>query len=143
MYMTGSYAKQIGANIPSANQLLIHLADVSNINEENWMYQHAIAVRQFDSGLLQGRQVLSKGLRDPYSGVVFVPALTQPTHVEYKKIIGDEDRKKKLVYETVMKSDNLFKRTGLLNVPKEIFEGSVSEEVKNAILKQQAYEAAL
>lgn len=35
MYMTGSYAKQIGANIPSANQLLIRLADVSNINEEN------------------------------------------------------------------------------------------------------------
>ena len=35
MYMTGNYAKQIGANELSANQLLIRLADASDVNEES------------------------------------------------------------------------------------------------------------
>ncbi|CCH46274.1 hypothetical protein BN7_5866 [Wickerhamomyces ciferrii] len=120
------------------------LKSTNHINEENWMYQHAVAVRQFDSSLLQGRQILSKGLKDPYTGIVFVPELTQPNRVQFKKIIDpreeDDGSKKKLIYETIVKTDNLAKHTGLKNVPLEIFDGVVSEEVKQAILQQQKYE---
>lgn len=123
------------------------LKSTNHINEENWMHQHALAVRNFESTLLQGRQILSKGLRDPYTGIMFVPELTQPNHVQYKKIVDPKlehnGEKKKLIYETILKSDNLAKMTGLKNVPLEVFDGVVSEEVKQAILRQQKYETSV
>lgn len=122
------------------------LKSTNHINEENWMYQHAAAVRQFESTLLHGRQTLAKGLRDPYTGVLFVPGLTQPNNVGFNKLIDPKTEhngeKKKLIYDTVVKSENLAKRTGLKNVPLEIFDGLVSEEIKQAILRQQQYESA-
>jgi len=120
------------------------LKATNHINEENWMYQHALSIRDFEKTLLSGRSLLSKGLRDPYTGLQFIPLNTQPGKISFNKLynksLHENGDCKKIIYETIIHSGNLIKKTGLSNVPKEIFEGNVNDDVKNAILAQQAYE---
>jgi chromatin structure-remodeling complex protein RSC7 len=115
------------------------LKQTTNMSEENWMYQHALSIRDFEKALLQGRMVIQRGLRDPYTGLTFVPSATQPTEVRYLNI-DDQQGKKKLVYETKMQLKGFERRTGLTDIALELFEDCVDEETKKAILKQQEYE---
>ncbi|KAH3673497.1 hypothetical protein WICMUC_003603 [Wickerhamomyces mucosus] len=115
------------------------LRGTNAINEENWMYLHAHAVRDTDRFLFEEREGLFKGLKDPYTGVLFVPNSTQPTRVKYKTF-KESNNNHKLIYETLIAENNLIKHTGLKNVPLEIFDGIVDEDVKQAILRQQEFE---
>ncbi|KAH3681730.1 hypothetical protein WICPIJ_007332 [Wickerhamomyces pijperi] len=113
----------------------------SAINEENWMYVHAQVTRDTDSYFLGDRNNNNRGVKDSYTGITFVNQNTQPTKVKYLKeqtapaIDGGA-----LSYKTVIHSNNLYKSTGLKDVHASIFEDCVSEDVKEAILRQQSLE---
>lgn len=111
------------------------LKQAPNMSEENWMYLHAQSVRDFEKALAQGRTVIQRGIRDAYTGLTFVPGATQPTQVVYRA-----GKSKRLIYETKMQLKGLKPSVGLLDVPRELFDDCVSEEVKQAILEQQEYE---
>ncbi|CDR47072.1 CYFA0S28e00166g1_1 [Cyberlindnera fabianii] len=117
------------------------------MSEDNWMLQHAAAIREVDTLLLQNRYALARGIRDPYTGTTFVPGVTQPTHVEYTKIVNPDidnsGKRRKLTFETVMSLPHMATKTGLKDVPLEVFADSVDEETKRAILQQQEYERTL
>lgn len=118
------------------------LKQTGNMNEETWMFQHAASVRDFERALTQGRMIIQRGLRDSYTGLTFVPQATQPTDVAYLKVDDTRmnNRKRKLTYETCVQIDGFKRKTGLKNVPLELFEDCVDEETKKAILEQQQYE---
>ncbi|GMF14238.1 unnamed protein product [[Candida] boidinii] len=111
--------------------------------EKSWVYEHALAVRQFESMLLYDRNetIKARGIRDPYTGIVFVPQTFQPDKTSFY-MVKDNSKSGKLIFDTVLK-DPIFKtiKTGLSDVPTEIFEDCVSEEVKKAILEQQRLES--
>lgn len=133
---------------PQASYETVELATVKalkqtgSMDEENWMFQHALSVREFENALTQGRMIIQRGLRDSYTGITFVPGETQAAHVQFVKEEDDNDvnSKSKLVYETKMQVKGFTRKTGLSDVPLELFEDCVDEETKNAILKQQEYE---
>ncbi|OUM54314.1 hypothetical protein BVG19_g3685 [[Candida] boidinii] len=111
--------------------------------EKSWVYEHALAVRQFESMLLYDRNetIKARGIRDPYTGIVFVPQTFQPDKTSFYKV-KENSKTGKLIFDTILK-DSIFKRikTGLSDVPREIFEDCVSEDVKKAILEQQRLES--
>lgn len=122
------------------------LKSANLVNEENWMFKHAEAARDFETTLLAGRQVVSRGFKDTYTGITMIPELTQSTKVGYQKVVDPESqhtgKRKSLIYETLLHSNNLTKTTGLKDVPLSIFEDVVDEETKRAILRQQQLETA-
>lgn len=111
----------------------------SVITEESWIYENASSTRQFDNEMLQVRNSLwtARGARDIYTGINFVPVITQPEHVKCERV---SDGQGKLVFDTVMDQPTDCVRTGLADVPESIFGDCVSGEVKAAILKQQKLE---
>ncbi|CCE64090.1 hypothetical protein TPHA_0G02550 [Tetrapisispora phaffii CBS 4417] len=123
-------------------------ASGNNINATNWLYQHAAACSRFNSDMYYDRSryllIDQQGIRDPYTNVLHLPQSTQSTTViSFKKINDKEtlDKPKNIIYETKITNRDLNRPiTGLSDVSPELYEGLVSEEVKNAILKQQEYE---
>ncbi|VEU21564.1 DEKNAAC102360 [Brettanomyces naardenensis] len=109
-----------------------------------WIYDNAYRCRQFESMLLYDRQEVynsiatGKGERDSYTGVTFVPDTTQPTMHKVEKIL-EADGPKKLMFETKL-GGSLRIKTGLADVPSEIYEGVVDDDVKKAIEEQQKFE---
>lgn len=112
--------------------------------ETSWVYDHALKCRQFDSMMFYDRNELLKKyvLRDIYTNLNFVPDITQPTRVSFKKLNDVNDSKRKITFDTVIGGSTVV-NTGLSNVSPEIFEGCVSEDIKQAILQQQEYEKSL
>ncbi|ESW97431.1 hypothetical protein KL918_001044 [Ogataea parapolymorpha] len=104
-----------------------------------WIYDQALSVRKFDAELLNDRlEILkSKFMRDPYTGVNHVPDIMQPTTCSIQKLHDS----RKLKFDIVIQDKGVIK-TGLEDVPLEIFDGVVDEETKQAILKQQELERA-
>lgn len=122
---------------------------LSNTNiletETSWVYDHALKCRQFDSMLFYDRNELLKRQvqRDLYTNLNFVPDITQPTKSKIRKLKSNtEDTKNKLIFDTVIGGSTKV-RTGLSDVPLEIFDGCVSEEIKEAILEQQKLESII
>lgn len=124
-------------------------AAASKMTATNWLYQHAAACSRFNSDMYYDRvRVLlieQQGLRDPYTNTLHIPQSTQSTTVldRCKKSLTNDDLSNEysIIYETIIKDDDLTKnKTGLSDVPMEIFDGFVSEEVKAAILEQQKFE---
>ncbi|KAH3665801.1 hypothetical protein OGAPHI_003989 [Ogataea philodendri] len=103
-----------------------------------WIYDQALSVRKFDAELLNDRLELlkTKFTRDPYTGISQVPDITQPTRATVRKLSNS----RKLEYDLVI-DDTTAIKTGLKDVPLEIFDGVVDEETKNAILHQQQLES--
>jgi chromatin structure-remodeling complex protein RSC7 len=114
--------------------------------ETSWVYDHALKCRQFDSMLLYDRNELFKKRvqRDIYTNLNFVPNITQPNYCIVKKIadLPITNSKKKLQFDTLIGGFNVI-HTGLKDIPAEIFEGTVSDEIKEAILQQQYQERSI
>ncbi|CCD26400.1 Npl6p NDAI_0H02260 [Naumovozyma dairenensis CBS 421] len=120
------------------------------LNATNWLYQHAAACSRFNSDMYYDRVRLllmeRQGLRDPYTNVLHIPESTQSSKVIgfYKKIDGNDNASSSIVYETRIEDPDLTRqRSGLLDVSPAIYEGVVSDDIKEAILKQQEFERNL
>ncbi|CUM51575.1 unnamed protein product [Debaryomyces tyrocola] len=113
---------------------------VSYQSDPTWMYQIALKTREYNSKLLEQRsQTFIRGIKDVYTGLNFYPTSTQPTRVKMMKVGENEDET--ITYDTTFVNPNIrSKVTGLRDVPLSIFEDIEDEELKNAILEQQAYE---
>ncbi|CCF55509.1 hypothetical protein KAFR_0A00710 [Kazachstania africana CBS 2517] len=119
------------------------------LNSTNWLYQHAAACSRFNSDMYYDRvKVLlidHQGLRDPYTNVLHLPQSTQATKVQgyYKREASAPlENDAEIVYETLIRDDDLTRvKTGLLDVPQEIYEGVVDEETKRAIEEQKEFES--
>ncbi len=120
-------------------------ASSANVYSVSWIYDNAVKSRQLDSMMLYDRQEVINTVangqyeRDPYTGIVYVPGTTQPTHHTFEKVDDGEKKSDKLVFSTSIKTSPFIK-TGLADVPPEIYEGVVDDEVKEAIEKQKKYE---
>lgn len=123
----------------------------TKLNATNWLYQHAAACSRFNSDLYYDRvRVLlieQQGLRDPYTNTLHIPQNVQSTKVIswYKEESEntEEQNTEKISCETILQSKNIIKpKTGLGDIPPEIYEGVVDEETLNAIKKQQEYEGS-
>lgn len=122
-----------------------NIAPGSNISSTNWLYQHAAACSRFNSDIFYDRErallIEHQGIRDPYTNTLHIPQSTQPTkvlrYVNIDKGLVDGG----IIYETVIEDSDLTRRkTGLAEVPQEIFDELVDEETKAAILEQQKFE---
>ena len=113
---------------------------VSYQSDPTWMYQIALKTREYNSKLLEQRsQTFIRGIKDVYTGLNFYPTSTQPTRVKMMKVGENEDET--ITYDTQFVNPNIRNKvTGLKDVPSSIFEDIEDEELKNAILEQQAYE---
>lgn len=128
----------------------IHKRKKVIVTDENWMLEHANAASRYNHEILLRRKQ-AMGVYEPHTGVMFYPAITQPTRAElvhvsrtidYINETSNSDKKTsnpRIVIETVLETPNNAKLLGLKNVSPHIFE-TVSPEVKKAILKQQELE---
>lgn len=113
--------------------------------ETSWVYDHALKCRQFDSMLFYDRNELLKKQvqRDIYTNLNFVPDITQPTRCKVTKLKSDaNESKRKIIFDTVIGGSSVV-TTGLADVPLDVFDGTVSEDVRKAILEQQQLERSL
>lgn len=117
--------------------------------ETSWVYDHALKCRQFDSMLFYDRNELlkKKVQRDIYTNLNFVPDITQPTCSRFSRLDDDQldandTQRKKLIFDTVIGGASTIS-TGLSTVPLDVFDGTVSDDVKEAILRQQKLERIL
>ncbi|SCU94705.1 LADA_0G10506g1_1 [Lachancea dasiensis] len=118
----------------------------NNISSTNWLYQHAAACSRFNSDLFYDRErvllIEHQGLRDPYTNTLHIPQSTQSTQVlRYIQDSANAPRDNCLVYETLIEDKDVTRRSiGLTNVPLDVFEDVVDDDVKLAILEQQQFE---
>ncbi|PSK38644.1 hypothetical protein C7M61_002579 [Candidozyma pseudohaemuli] len=129
-----SYGAENYQNQITGSALINYQADPT------WMYQVCKQTLDFNSTLTEQRnQVWLRGIKDPYSGFNFYPEGSQPKRAVYKKLSSNGDFKSSLAFYN---PDIRRKVTGLASIPKEIFDDIEDEEIKKAILEQQAYERA-
>lgn len=121
----------------------------SKISATNWLYQHAAACSRFNSDMYYDRVrillIEKQGLRDPYTNTLHIPQSTQSSKVlrRYRKPLTETDIRNNcaVLYETKISDTDLTRnKTGLSDVPLELFDDVVDEEVKAAILEQQNFE---
>ncbi|SCU89808.1 LANO_0D06502g1_1 [Lachancea nothofagi CBS 11611] len=118
----------------------------SNISSTNWLYQHAAACSRFNSDLFYDRErvllIEHQGLRDPYTNTLHLPQSTQSTQVlRYVKDSSNVPENNGVVYETLIEDKDLTRRCiGIKDVPLDIFEDVVDDDIKLAILEQQQFE---
>lgn len=130
----------VDSNSNSAGTPISGAALVNYQTDPTWMYQIALQTRAYNLKLLEQRsQGFSRGMKDAYTGLNFYPISTQPTFFKIAKTGESSDntieRDTKFVNIDIRK-----KITGLSSIPKEIFNDLEDEEIKTAILEQQAYE---
>ena len=122
------------------------IASGSKLSSTNWLYQHSAACSRFNSDLFYDRvKVLlvdQQGLRDAYTNILHIPESTQSTTVlGWRRSKNDSPSDTSIVYETVIHDNDLNKpKTGLSEIPKEIYEDVVDEDVLRAITEQQNFE---
>lgn len=124
-------------------------ASASKMSATNWLYQHAAACSRFNSDMYYDRVrillIEKQGLRDPYTNTLHIPQATQSTKVigRYRKPLNEAEIRNgcAVLYETKITDPDLSRnKTGLSEVSPEIYDGIVSEEVKEAIIEQQKFE---
>lgn len=124
----------------------------SKMTATNWLYQHAAACSRLNSDMYYDRvRVLlieRQGLRDPYTNTLHIPGSTQSSRVvaRYRKPSNKQELANDhcITYETVIEDQDLTRnKTGLLDVPRELFDDIVSDDVREAILEQQTFEKAI
>lgn len=116
----------------------------NQINAKNWLYQHAAACSRFNSDMYYDRvRVLlieNQGIRDPYTNVLHIPGATQSEKVLSYKNTG-RGKRGAVEYETIISDSNAIKpRTGLSEVPREIYEDLLDESVIQDIEAQVQFE---
>lgn len=130
-----SYGAENFQNQNTGAALINYQSDVT------WLYQVSKQTIEFNSGLTEQRhQVWLRGIKDPYSGFNFYPEGSQPKRAVFKKVGESDTLRTSLQFYN---PDIRRKVTGLATVPKDIFDDIEDEEIKKAILEQQAYEKAL
>ncbi len=115
-----------------------------NLTPQNWIFQHALSASQYNNEITikRGRAWNARGIYEPYTGINFFPESTQPSKVIWEKFNPSEvstEENNKVILETVIRAPNNVIRTGLKDVPAEIFE-HLDPDIKKEILKQQALE---
>ena len=136
------------------NQNHRHNADATlqpnnnQINSTNWLYQHAAASSRFNSDIYYDRvRVLlieGQGIRDPYTNVLHIPANTQPTKVIGRYKVKDSKNDGIIKFDTIIKDNDLRKPiTGLKDVPREIYEDLLNENLINEIENQKKFESSM
>ncbi|KAG0672190.1 hypothetical protein C6P45_003665 [Maudiozyma exigua] len=136
------------------NQNHRHNADTTlqpnnnQINSTNWLYQHAAASSRFNSDIYYDRvRVLlieGQGIRDPYTNVLHIPANTQPTKVIGRYKVKEKKNDGSIKFDTIIKDDDLRKPiTGLKDVPKEIYEDLLNENLIKEIENQKNFESSI
>ncbi|KAL6942880.1 hypothetical protein ACO0RG_001844 [Hanseniaspora osmophila] len=122
------------------------------INKENWIFMHAQSCSGYNEDLFYEREKIqfidNSGVRDPYTNTLHVPLFTQPKKILKKTLspLTTQDKqkmlKKKIIYETRIKDDNLkLVKTGLSDLPLDLFKGFLDENVCKEIDKQVSYES--
>ncbi|CCE89579.1 Npl6p TDEL_0A02470 [Torulaspora delbrueckii] len=127
-------------------------ASASKISATNWLYQHAAACSRFNSDMYYDRVrillIENQGLRDPYTNTLHIPQSTQSSKVlrRNRKPLTETDIRNDcaVLYETKISDPDLTRnKTGLSEVPLDIFDDLVSEEIKTAIIEQQNFEKGI
>lgn len=90
----------------------------------------------------------NQGLRDPYTNTLHIPQSTQSSKVlrRNRKPLTETDIRNDcaVLYETKISDPDLTRnKTGLSEVPLDIFDDLVSEEIKTAIIEQQNFERGI
>lgn len=116
----------------------------SQINATNWLYQHAAACSRFNSDMYYDRvRVLlieNQGIRDPYTNVLHIPAATQSSKVLSYRNVG-RGKAGEIEYETIIRDSNAIKPiTGISDIPREIYEDLLDENVIHDIEEQIKFE---
>ncbi|SPN96880.1 related to nuclear localization protein NPL6 [Cephalotrichum gorgonifer] len=57
-----------------------------NVNDTNWMYEHAKEASNFNSMLTAARAYQSKGIYDIHTNMMHFPATMQPTHARIEQV---------------------------------------------------------
>lgn len=129
-------------------------ASTNKVTATNWLYQHAAACSRFNSDLFYDRArillIEQQGIRDPYTNTLHFPLSTQSTSVldarklPIKRESKNNDDDYQIKYETLIADADLTRTgTGLSEIPSEIYEDVVNDEVKEAIREQQKFEKTL
>lgn len=109
--------------------------------DPTWMYQIGLKTRELNSRLLEGRSEAFSGIKDTYTGQIFVPSGTQASSYKISKI-GDAPSGT-IIIDTKFSNPNIRqKSTNLMSIP-EKFLNLVDEETKQAIQAQIEYEKLL
>ncbi|RLV93646.1 Chromatin structure-remodeling complex subunit rsc7 [Spathaspora sp. JA1] len=109
-------------------------------SDPSWMYQIAQQTQEYNRKLMEHRsQIMSKGSRDIYTNLTFYPESSQPTKWKLSKYVGDTTN---LTYDVTMIGSTK-PITGLSKISKELMGDIEDEEIKQAIIAQQRYEATL
>ncbi|EGW33622.1 uncharacterized protein SPAPADRAFT_55466 [Spathaspora passalidarum NRRL Y-27907] len=110
-------------------------------SDPSWMYQIAKQTQEYNHKLMEHRsQLMNKGVKDIYSNLTFYPESSQPTH--YKVYKYDGETEPGLKYNVKMVG-SVKPVTGLSKLSKELLAEIDDEEIKQAIIDQQQYEASL
>lgn len=110
-------------------------------SDHTWMAQVVSQVVELNTQYKDLRaQTWTRGIRDSYTGLNFFPTASQPTRAVLRKISQGEDDEEMLCSIKFYNPDIRRKVTGLATIPKSVFEDLEDEEIKQAILEQQAYE---
>ncbi|CCH62781.1 hypothetical protein TBLA_0I01210 [Henningerozyma blattae CBS 6284] len=135
-----------GSTLTSANMTQ---ATGKTLNSTNWLYQNAAASSRFNSDMYYDRVrillIEQQGMRDPYTNTVHLPQSTQPTRViDWSKIEDtklEKDERFSIINEIRIQDSDLTRSfTGLSDIPKEVYEGLVSDDIKKAIEEQIDFE---
>lgn len=123
---------------------LISTPLVNYTTDVSWMYQICAQTQEFNRKVSETRQVaLSRGIKDIYTNLNFLPAHTQP-HRSTTERLQDEPAINEIIVDTRFVCRDLDRRpTGLALVPIDIFDDIEDVELRAAILEQQAYERSL
>lgn len=118
------------------------VALVNYHSDPTWMYQICTQTKTYNDILRDQReQVWQRGIKDVYGGYNFYPTGSQPTKTRFARFKSADSEN--LTFDTRFSNPNIRRRNvGLASVPKHIFE-EVDEDIKRAILEQQAYERLL
>lgn len=126
-------------NYPATGSALVNYQ-----SDHTWMYQVSMQTLEFNKTLTEQRnQTWLRGVKDTYSGFNFYPTASQPQRATLVKVAEAEDEHAFDCSLRFYNPDVRKKVTGLASIPKEIFEDLDDEDVKKAILEQQAYEKSV
>lgn len=118
----------------------------TKLSQSNWLYHHAAASSRFNSDMYYDRVRLllieQQGIRDPYTNVLHLPKGTQPTRVcKRYKLDSKKDSSQIIACQSRLQSSDLLRsKTGLNKVNVEIYTDVVSDDVRQAIERQRAFE---
>lgn len=119
-------------------------AAVSYLNDPTWQYLMALKTREFNNKLASDRSITYGGVKDVYTGLMFLPSGTQSSKsriLQYKEYNGPKDT---TAVDVVFTNPNIKRKyVGLNKVSKDVLDKVEDDDVKSAIVQQIEYESSL